>query len=264
MPSFQTDRSSGTLSSSYRSFPIPPSPPTNVFYPSGLPSASSHSDEHASVTYPRPASQYRSRLHLSHKNSTSSMCSTFTYASTRSANTIRGAPHSPHSDIQIILPTPLAPQLQNHMVVSLQQLRLSEFSCESCGVLAGQGGTSVDRWMAAPSRTTSHRSLRPRPPSQGGTTHSDQIRPPRLPPIILTMDKVSHGSIIEELRTSPIHLNPQPHYPILSEGSDPLIIRGSTHAPSPGNDHDSSPRTMPRPLRSPDLHHSHDIAILPH
>ena len=48
--------------------------------------------------------------------STASMQSAFTHASTRPVSVIRGAPHSALSNIQIVLPAPLAPQLQNYMV----------------------------------------------------------------------------------------------------------------------------------------------------
>lgn len=76
-------------------------------------------------------------------------------------NTIRGFPHGPHSSIQIVLPAPLAPQLDPHQSgVSTEDLSARN--------------SYVDKWALAPSRSTALRSdsersrlatLRP-PPSQ--------------------------------------------------------------------------------------------------
>ena len=76
--------------------------------------------------------------------------STSTYVSTRSINTIRGAPHSPYSNIQIILPVPLAPQLRNHMIENPSVIQWGGGSLEQ--------GSITDRWVTTPIRTTSWRS----------------------------------------------------------------------------------------------------------
>ena len=145
--SFRTVDSSVTLSSSYRSSWIPTLPKIEG---SGQLSVESNSDDHSSATkyhistarLAHSASRSRSRQQLSPKGSMASSRS----VSTRSVNTIRGAPHSPHSNIQIILPVPLAPQLRSHMVVDPSVV-------QSGRGLVGQG-CIADRWVAAPIRTT--------------------------------------------------------------------------------------------------------------
>ena len=124
-PSFQTDESHGTPSSSHHSFSVPPSPPTNVtYYPSPL-SNEPCSDEPASIAQQyvptthlvHSASRARLRPLRSHTTSVTSTHSTPTHVSTRSLSAVRGAPHSTLGNGQIVSPTPLAPQLQNYMVM---------------------------------------------------------------------------------------------------------------------------------------------------
>ena len=73
-----------------------------------LPKPTSHPLQSSTIGW---AKKPRSRV-----ISTASMQSTFTHASTRPVSVIRGAPHSALSNIQIVLPAPLAPQLQNYVV----------------------------------------------------------------------------------------------------------------------------------------------------
>ena len=157
VPSFRTTGSFGTLSSGYRSSRIP-TPLNDVPYRPGQLSVESNSDEHPFITQhyvpsTRPArsvSLSRSRQHLSRKGSMASTRSASTYVSTRSINTIRGAPHSPYSDIQIILPVPLAPQLRNYMIENPSVIQWGGGSLEQGGI--------TDRWVMTPIRTTSWRS----------------------------------------------------------------------------------------------------------
>ena len=148
MASFRTVSSSATLPPSYRSSWIPTLPKIEG---SGQLSVESNSDDHVSTTkyyvstarLAHSASRSRSRQQLSSKGSMASSRS----ISTRSVNTIRGAPHSPYNNIQIVLPVPLAPQLRGHMVA------------DPSAIQSGKGllelGCAVDQWMAAPIRTTS-------------------------------------------------------------------------------------------------------------
>ena len=153
MVSFRTVDSSVTLSSSYCSSRIPTLPKIEG---SGQLSVQSDSDDHVSTTryhvstarLAHSASRSRSRQQLSPKGSMTSSCS----VSTRSVNTIRGAPHSPHSNIQIVLPAPLSPQLRGHMVADPSVI-------QSGRGLLGLGCTT-DRWVTAPVRTTSWHSER--------------------------------------------------------------------------------------------------------
>ena len=155
-PSFQTDEPNGTPSSSHYLLSIPPSPSANAIYQSGLLSVDSQSNEPASntqqyVSTTRLArSASRARQPRSCRNSIASTYSTPAQASTRSLSTIRGAPHSTLSNVQIVLPTPLAPQLRNHMVTNLPAARSYEDLVER--------GSIVDGWTTAPGRSTSRRS----------------------------------------------------------------------------------------------------------
>jgi hypothetical protein len=139
MPSFRTVDSSITLSPNYHSFRIPTLPRN---YRSGELSVESNSDDHITTQHymsttrlARSASPYRSRSELSHESSVTSTRS----VSTRSINTIRGAPHSPYSNIEIVLPEPMAPQLRGHMIADPSAIQ----------------SDTADRWMASPIRTTS-------------------------------------------------------------------------------------------------------------
>jgi len=153
-PSFHTDESHETPSSSRRSFVVPPSPSTNVTHRSNPVSIESHSDEQASVTQQyvpttrqaRSSSRARSRQPRSRVNSAASTHSTLTHRSARSLNNIHGAPHSARNSVQIVLPTPLAPQLQSRMVLTSATASYEE--------LVG----FADAWTTTPSRTTSRRS----------------------------------------------------------------------------------------------------------
>ncbi|KAF9786087.1 hypothetical protein BJ322DRAFT_766821 [Thelephora terrestris] len=122
MPSFRTIDSSRSGNSTDESVvgstihPIPViSPPCPVL-------VISHSDDHvptdkgyiSTTRLARSSSLSRSasnsRHDLSRKPSTVSSRILSTYSSTGSTSTIRGAPHRPHNNIKIVLPTPLTPQ----------------------------------------------------------------------------------------------------------------------------------------------------------
>jgi len=156
--SFQTDESHGTPSSSQHSFPVGPSPPTNVTHQPSPLSVESFSDEQTSVTHQytpttqqvRSSSRVRPRQSRSRTNSAGSTHISLTHVSTRSGNTIHGAPHSNRSNVQIVLPTPLAPQLLDHMVTNPSMVGNYE-------ELAERGGIA-DGWTPAPGRITSQRS----------------------------------------------------------------------------------------------------------
>jgi len=158
MSSFRTVDSSVTASSGYHSS-LTPTLPQN--YWSGQLSVEPNSDDHVSTIQhyvstarlAHSASLSRSKQQLSRKSPTASTRS----VSPRSVNTIRGAPHSPYSNIQIVLPTPLAPQLWGHMIAD-------PLAIQSRGGLLEQGGIT-DRWMAAPIRTTSWHSRPNQDPS---------------------------------------------------------------------------------------------------
>ncbi|KAF9643427.1 hypothetical protein BDM02DRAFT_3123480 [Thelephora ganbajun] len=157
-PSFQTDESHGTPSSSHNSFSVPPSPQTNATHHSSPLSVGSRSEEQASITQryvpttrqARSVSRARLRRPPSRINSIVSTQSTFTHISTRSVNAIRGVPHSTPSNFQIVLPTPLAPQLQNHLVLNPSTVESYEELVERRGI--------ADGWTTTPGRITSRRS----------------------------------------------------------------------------------------------------------
>ncbi|KAF8078392.1 hypothetical protein FPV67DRAFT_1775604 [Lyophyllum atratum] len=80
-----------------------------------FPSSSSLHSSDSNLPSPSRASSRSRRIHPPPRPlSTASVISNGNPALSRSAsrNTIRGVPHSPHGQVQIILPTPLAPSLQ--------------------------------------------------------------------------------------------------------------------------------------------------------
>ena len=143
---YRTVESSGTISSSYCSSCIHTPPPSNVTYWSGSGSAGSNSGKHATQHYApmtrlahsASLSRSGSGRRLSHKNSTALM---------RPVNVICGARHSPHSNIKIVLPAPLAPQLRNHMIVDPSTFRSNGEPLEQVD--------TTDQWMGTLTRTTS-------------------------------------------------------------------------------------------------------------
>jgi len=153
--SFQTNESHGTPSSSQYTDSVIPSPSTNITYQPSPLSVESFSDEQTPVTQQyvpmshqvRSASRARPRQSWSHM---SSVGSTHISHTTRSGNTIHGAPHSTRSNVQIVLPTPLAPQLLDHMTTNPSMVGSYE-------ELAERGGIA-DAWTPAPGRITSRRS----------------------------------------------------------------------------------------------------------
>lgn len=138
LPSYRTDESSIAPFSSYHSPPPLPPLPTDIVYWPGAQSVESGSDEQPpSLGHARPRKHSRSN----------SLPSASTHVSTRSARTgIRGAPHSRHSQVEVVLPTPLAPGLQHHMVTDPSVIETKD------------GFTSTsDPWIKAPNRSTSWR-----------------------------------------------------------------------------------------------------------
>jgi hypothetical protein len=216
-PSFRSGESSGTPPSGDHSFLVHP-PPTNVTYRSGSLSVESYSDEQTSITQQhapttrlaRSTSRARLNRQRSRANSIASTHSTFTHAhvSTRPVNAIRGAPHSPHSNVQIVLPTPLAPQLRNHMTANLSAI-------ERYGELVERGGI-IDRWMTASSRRRSRRlnsdqDLSVRDASRGRKTSSSSWHRDRRPSD--TMDRLRRSESQTQSRgrtSSRRSIQPQP------------------------------------------------------
>lgn len=153
MQSFRTADSSVILSSSYRASWISTLPKNNDTCWPGQLSAESNSDEYVSTTqcYPsttslaHSASIPRSRQQLYCGSSMGSARS----VSMRSANTTCRAPHSPYSDVEVVLPAPLAPRLQDHMIVNPPTVQGGGAWLEKDDI--------SDRWMAASIRTTSWR-----------------------------------------------------------------------------------------------------------
>ena len=94
-----------------------------------------------------PMSVSRSRHELSRKHSMGSSRIISTHASTRPASIIRGAPHRPHNNIEIVLPAPLSPQLQNRMTKNPSAI-------QSDGQPPDYRCPISDRWMQAFIRTS--------------------------------------------------------------------------------------------------------------
>jgi hypothetical protein len=117
---FRSIDSSSTPSFTYRPAFGPPTPATTAAKSPCPLSVESQSDGHASTTELHTTttrlarssslSRSRSRRNLSRKPSTAISNRTVS-THMRSMNTIRGAPHCSHNNIDIVIPAPLAPQL---------------------------------------------------------------------------------------------------------------------------------------------------------
>ena len=116
-PSSQTsDESVGSPLSTTPSFSAPPSPKTHLTSQS---SPATAEEKQASVTLQyvptarqaRSASRAGSRRPRSRVISTASAQTTFINLSARRVSATRGAPHPALSNVHIVLPLPLAPQL---------------------------------------------------------------------------------------------------------------------------------------------------------
>lgn len=115
-PSFQTDGSDGTPSSSDNSFSNS-SPQTNVTpSPQAADEQLPATQQHVLTTRQARSVSRGPRRPRSRVISAASTNTVFTQVSPRPTSIIRGAPHSIHSNVQIVLPAPLAPQLQNHSI----------------------------------------------------------------------------------------------------------------------------------------------------
>ena len=139
-PSFRSIDSSGTPSCTC--YPAS-DPPTQLSCPS---SVESQSDEHTSTQLytstaclARSSSLSRSRpmRNIFRKPSMISARTASTHM--RSASIIRGAPHRSHNNVDLVLPAPLAPQLQNYMIENSSVIR-------SCGRSRERRS---DQWMDA-------------------------------------------------------------------------------------------------------------------
>ena len=117
-PSFQTTNSDGTPSSSNHSFPTPQ---TNLS-PQSRPRSAGDAQTTTAQPYVSTTRQARSVSRgtrpRSRVVSTISTNTVFTQTSPRPTSMIRGRTHSSLHNFQIVLPAPLAPQLQNHMVAA--------------------------------------------------------------------------------------------------------------------------------------------------
>ena len=135
-PSFHTDGSDATPSSSHYSFSSSPqTTPTPQPNPQPAdeeqPSTTQTQDYLTATRRPRPGSQGQRRPR-SRVISVASTNTTYSQLSPRPTSIIRGPPHSSLSSVQIVLPAPLAPQLQNHMVPSTsRRLNSEDFGASS-------------------------------------------------------------------------------------------------------------------------------------
>ena len=128
------------------------SAPLTTFVNASCPlSVNSQSDEQASPSkgyvstaqLARSSSLSRSRSWSRHELTRESSMSMVdltrtvsTRTSSRSVSTIRGAPHHPQNNVEIVLPAPLAPQLRDHIS-----------AIRGYGHLPERGGLISDQWM---------------------------------------------------------------------------------------------------------------------
>ena len=205
-----SEESNGSPFSTIRSFSAPPSPKTHLT-PQSSPATTEDERSSATLQYiptsrqARSASRVGPRRPRSRVISTASTQTTFTHVSARPVSVIRGAPHSSLSNIQIVLPAPLAPQLQNYMVtipsiagtfsnseldLSIPDIPRSQKTSMSSGHRPSRSSDAVDRSKPSESqaqfrgRSTSHRSIQPHLSSHGDSVPplpplDNQARPPK-------------------------------------------------------------------------------------
>jgi len=161
-PSFQTlSASSSSLGSSEVHSRSPPLPPT----PNSLNPSPSHgtSDTQPLNTSPHSlshsASGSRARPQPSRRPRPVSMTSTTsTTQSWSSRNTIRGMPHGPYSQVQIMLPAPLAPDLFPYMVGEPRMMASAVAARRQSMFAEGEGFerlSVVDKWASTAVRSSS-------------------------------------------------------------------------------------------------------------
>ncbi|KAA1468615.1 hypothetical protein DENSPDRAFT_833989 [Dentipellis sp. KUC8613] len=185
----------GSEDTSFVSHTGPLSPPNPGFYGSASPHPSSSSaslsssGEAGSANPTSPGTPFSasslpsrrsSQAPLNPRNRASmlSVSTTQTNRTSRSrSNVIRGAPHGPHSNIQIVLPTPLAPELYPHMVGEDAQGR--RLTIGESGSEKRMSQVLTDKWipvgnaavgMGLPSTSQSARSDSGRGRPANGTT----------------------------------------------------------------------------------------------
>jgi len=218
LSSYQTDESAGAASSSCHS--LPPHPPPIPTIPVYLPGP--RSVESGSGEGPPSLGETRPRR-PSRTNSTPFAASSSTHVSTRSLNT--------GNHVRVVLPTPLAPQLQYHMVANPSTI-------ESKGGLVGNS----DRWMRVPNRSTSWRaksdqSFSDASPERGfRSSIRNYLPPPRRP---------THPVLVREVPHQPpsiLKYNPPapPPRPFMKDNA-PIRALG------PGRDPHRLPRNTPKP-----------------
>ncbi|KAI0048408.1 hypothetical protein FA95DRAFT_1558058 [Auriscalpium vulgare] len=164
-PSTRTQETLDTAESP--SAPLALNPPNPAFGAVSPPSASSSSlsssAEHASPSTPgtgallSPSASSASTHTRARTRSASrpfSMLSTSTSGTARSRTPIRGAPHGPHSNVQIVLPAPLAPELYPYMLPADAQGRPLSVFAGGSPQRASWGGGMTDKWVSIESFPT--------------------------------------------------------------------------------------------------------------
>lgn len=152
-PAFKSSlggRDSSPLGSNYTSdeFSSPPPTPPSAASTHSLPHSQSVPSDMGAATG-RPIGTRPARPSSRTRSSYASYSST----SANSRNTIRGSPHGPHSSIQIVLPSPLSPQLHPYSNSTSRAESREDFSSHN---------SVVDRWVS---------------PSKAGSMYGDDDEP---------------------------------------------------------------------------------------
>ncbi|TFK76885.1 hypothetical protein BDN72DRAFT_830054 [Pluteus cervinus] len=128
-------------------------------FPTGNPSSASVNsdlDEFGALPRPRPRSRSASRTGSSTPRRPRPL-STASVGSAAARNMIRGTPHGPHSQVQIVLPAPLAPDLAQFINADSTVSRPhSRYESD-----AGDRLSVVDKWLSTGSRSGSSSGSRP-------------------------------------------------------------------------------------------------------
>lgn len=154
------------------------------------------SENSSALALPRPIVDLRSSHTPNRRTRPLSTSSVGSFNSRTSRNTIRGAPHSPYSGVQIILPTPLASATNSRDSLSPNDPRFSSYGRRSVAdpwlsvELSGHDAESLED-----PQPTSRRRRRPASLSSLRseiTAHSQPIPPP-VPQLPSDLEKSSRG-----------------------------------------------------------------------
>ncbi|KAI0936115.1 hypothetical protein AcV5_004336 [Taiwanofungus camphoratus] len=206
---------------------------------SGPPSPSASSNM-SSIGGPRPSgrsvSRSRSRISLA-----SSAGTTYSMQTTHSrGSTLRGAPHSRHSNIQIVLPAPLAPEMYPYAQSAGQDGINSNRSSYALSSVQGDGSSRrsvfVDQWVPVGIRSLSMGNMVEKGSTNFAAIPTHTVRShtstqPRIPSSLSQSTTISSHHSARRAQSQP-RLNTSPsNYPKLASSASSSNLRDRERVP---------------------------------